>query len=177
LHGYEHANNIALDLWEEVYPSGLTLLALTDTFSTKGFFQNFVTDVERARRWHGLRQDSGDPFVFAPRAKEVYESLGINPSEKLIVYSDWLNVEKAIALKKQCDDAGLNPAFGIGTFFTNDFKSLSSGGKEKSKALNIVIKIASINGLPCIKISDDLTKNTGDPETLSKVKDIFGLPK
>jgi len=49
-------------------------------------------------------------------------------------------------------------AFGIGTFFTNDFKSLSSGGKEKSKALNIVIKIASINGLPCIKISDDLTK-------------------
>jgi nicotinic acid phosphoribosyltransferase len=49
-------------------------------------------------------------------------------------------------------------AFGIGTFFTNDFKSLSSGGKEKSKTLNIVIKIASINGRPCIKISDDLTK-------------------
>ena len=64
--------------------------------------------MERARRWHGLRQDSGDPFVFAPRAKEVYERLGINPSEKIIVYSDWLNVEKAIALKKQCDELGLN---------------------------------------------------------------------
>ena len=49
-------------------------------------------------------------------------------------------------------------AFGIGTFFTNDFRSLSSGGQEKSKALNIVIKMASINGLPCVKISDDLTK-------------------
>ena len=48
--------------------------------------------------------------------------------------------------------------FGIGTFFTNDFKSLSSGGKEKSKALNIVIKMATINDHPCIKISDDLTK-------------------
>jgi nicotinic acid phosphoribosyltransferase len=39
MRGYEHANNIALDLWEEVYPNGLMLLALTDTFSTKAFFQ------------------------------------------------------------------------------------------------------------------------------------------
>jgi hypothetical protein len=38
MHGYEHANGIALDLWEEVYPNSL-LLALTDTFSTKAFFQ------------------------------------------------------------------------------------------------------------------------------------------
>ncbi|KAH9995740.1 nicotinate phosphoribosyltransferase [Russula vinacea] len=168
MRGYEQANNIALDLWEEVYPKGQTLLALTDTFSTKAFFQNFTADVDRARRWHGLRQDSGDPFVFAPQAKEA---------EKVIVYSDWLNVEKAIALKKQCDELGFNSAFGIGTFFTNDFRSLSSGGQEKSKALNIVIKMASINGLPCVKISDDLTKNTGDSETLLRVKDIFDLPK
>jgi nicotinate phosphoribosyltransferase len=39
MRGYEHANGIALDLWEEVYPNNLTLLALTDTFSTKAFFQ------------------------------------------------------------------------------------------------------------------------------------------
>ncbi|KAI0293813.1 nicotinate phosphoribosyltransferase [Russula brevipes] len=177
IRGYEHANGIALDLWEEVYPNTMTLLALTDTFSSKAFFQDFAADVERARRWHGLRQDSGDPFVFAPQAKEVYERLGINPSEKTIVYSDSLNVDKAIALKKQCEDVGLKPAFGIGTFFTNDFKSLSSEGKAKSKALNIVIKLASINGLPCVKISDDLDKNTGDLETLLRVKDMFGLPK
>ena len=142
MRGYEHANNIALDLWEEVYSNKLTLLALTDTFTTKAFFQvrasfptspprigsaqtpllvrrcipvtkDFTADVQRARRWHGLRQDSGDPFVFAPRAKEVYEQLGINPSEKIIVYSDWLNVDKAIALKKQCDELGLNRKFFI----------------------------------------------------------------
>ncbi|KAH9958543.1 nicotinate phosphoribosyltransferase [Russula dissimulans] len=176
MRGYEHANGIALDLWEQVYPSGLTLLALTDTFSTKAFFQDFAADVGRARRW-GLRQDSGDPFIFAPLAREACERLGIDPSEKTIVYSDWLNVDKALALKKQCEEIGFKSAFGIGTFFTNDFKSLSSDGKEKSKALNMVIKLASINGLPCIKISDDLTKNTGDLETLLRVKDIFGLPK
>lgn len=64
--------------------------------------------MERARRWHGLRQDSGDPFIFAPQAKEVYERLGIDPGEKTVVYSDWLNVDKAIALKQQCDEIGVN---------------------------------------------------------------------
>src|SRR6266702_8047477 len=38
MRGYEHANGIALDLWEEVYPDSV-LVALTDTFSTKAFFQ------------------------------------------------------------------------------------------------------------------------------------------
>ena len=38
LRGYEHANGIALDLWESVYPDVL-LLALTDTFSTEAFYR------------------------------------------------------------------------------------------------------------------------------------------
>lgn len=36
--GYENANSIALDLWEELY-SGPLLIALTDTFSTDAFFK------------------------------------------------------------------------------------------------------------------------------------------
>jgi len=44
MRGYEHANGIALDLWEGVYqPNDMTLLALTDTFSTKAFFQVCAT--------------------------------------------------------------------------------------------------------------------------------------
>ncbi|KAI0259862.1 nicotinate phosphoribosyltransferase, partial [Gloeopeniophorella convolvens] len=176
MRGYEHANSIALDLWEEVYPSAL-LLALTDTFSTRAFFEDFAADGARARRWRGLRQDSGDPFAFAPLAKEVYERLGVDVREKTIIYSDSLDVDKALALKRQCDELGFISTFGIGTFLTNDFTSRSSGGTEKSRALNMVIKLASINGLPCIKISDDLMKNTGDRETVLRVKDMFGLPK
>jgi nicotinic acid phosphoribosyltransferase len=49
-------------------------------------------------------------------------------------------------------------SFGIGTYLTNDFRTVSSGGKAKSKPLNMVIKIASVNGVPCVKISDDLSK-------------------
>ncbi|KAF8871767.1 nicotinate phosphoribosyltransferase [Infundibulicybe gibba] len=158
LKGYERANSVALDLWEKIY-SGSTLIALTDTFTSEVFFRDFVSDPRRAQRWVGLRQDSGSPFSFAVRAKGIYDQLGINPAEKLIVYSDSLDVHKALELKKHSDSLGLTKvSFGIGTFLTNDFKTVSSGGGEKSKALNMVIKLASVNDIPCVKLSDDPTK-------------------
>lgn len=48
-------------------------------------------------------------------------------------------------------------------------------GGESSKALNMVIKLFRINNDFCVKISDDLTKNTGDLETVRMVKHRFGL--
>ncbi|EIW84141.1 nicotinate phosphoribosyltransferase [Coniophora puteana RWD-64-598 SS2] len=168
--GYEHASSYALDLWEAVYPKDL-LVTLTDTFST----EDFILDKARAQRWRGLRQDSGDPFVFAPRAKEIYESLGIDHREKTIIFSDALNVEKALRLKQQCDELGFTCAFGVGTDFSNDFRTLSSGGKEKSKALNMVIKLGAVGGKECVKISDELTKNTGDKATVAEVKRIYDI--
>jgi len=177
LKGYENANSVSMALWEEVYPENSALIALTDTFSSQAFFKDFVTDPERARRWTGLRQDSGDPFAFAPQVVEVYTSLGIDPREKRLIYSDSLSVDKALLLKRQATALGLESvSFGIGTFFTNDFKTASSGGTEKSKALNIVIKLASVDGHPCVKISDDLTKNTGDKATIDHVKSVYNLP-
>lgn len=53
---------------------------------------------------------------------------------------------------------GYVASFGIGTSLTNDFRSISSGGKEKSKALNMVIKLASVDNNNCVKISDELSK-------------------
>jgi nicotinic acid phosphoribosyltransferase len=58
----------------------------------------------------------------------------------------------------QCLIVSNAATFGIGTNFTNDFKTKSSGGKEKSKPLNIVIKIASAGGKPCVKLSDEPSK-------------------
>lgn len=140
------------------------------------FAQDFKKDVERAKRWRGLRQDSGDPLAFIPKARAVYEYLGIDHRTKVIVFSDSLDVETAIKIQEAVDQEGfigetkttylyaidalltigLSGAFGIGTFFTNDYKRLDNG--QKSKPLNMVIKIASAEGVPCIKISDDLTK-------------------
>jgi nicotinate phosphoribosyltransferase len=138
--------------------------------------QDFAKYPDRARRWKGLRQDSGDPYAFAPLAKAVYESMGIDYRDKTIIFSDALNLDKALGLKKQCDELGfsgkylrgmlwlllgitvITASFGIGTYLTNDFTTLSSGYTEKSKALNMVIKIASVDQKPCVKISDDLDK-------------------
>ncbi|CDO74361.1 hypothetical protein BN946_scf184355.g9 [Trametes cinnabarina] len=175
LRGYPHANATALRLWEQVYPNVLQI-ALTDTFSTEAFYKDFMSEPHFAQQWTGLRQDSGDPFVYAPRAREVYQQLGVDHTTKTIIFSDALNVEKALKLKRQCDELGFKCAFGIGTSLSNDFTKLSSGGKEKSRALNMVIKLSSVDGKPTVKISDEITKNTGDPATVRHVKEIFGIP-
>ncbi|KAF9523534.1 nicotinate phosphoribosyltransferase [Crepidotus variabilis] len=175
MQGYEHANVTALKQWEKIYGSNPSaLVALTDTFTTTAFVKDLYADPELAHTWTGLRQDSGDPFAFAPRFKEVYQSLHIPFEDKVLIFSDSLNVEKCLGLKSQCDELGFaKVSFGIGTFLTNDFKFASTG--EKSKALNIVIKLASAGGNPCVKLSDDLTKNTGDLETVQHIKKIYGL--
>ena len=104
LRGYDHANGLALDLWISVYPNAL-LLALTDTFSTEAFYKDFTR--EHAQKWSGLRQDSGDPLVYAPRAKEVYETLGVEyKDKKTIIYSDNVDVEKALKLREQARASG-----------------------------------------------------------------------
>ncbi len=48
-------------------------------------------------------------------------------------------------------------SFGIGTSLSNDFKKASDGA-EKSRALNMVIKLSSVDGKLTVKISDDITK-------------------
>lgn len=99
MEGYEGANGLAMDKWDEVclkclqryiisagnileiqvYPAGQLTIALTDTFSSKAFFADFKKDVERAKRWRGVRQDSADPFEFARIARDVYLEMGIDP--------------------------------------------------------------------------------------------------
>ncbi|KAF8606491.1 nicotinate phosphoribosyltransferase [Ceratobasidium sp. AG-I] len=175
--GYENANGIALDLWEEAYPttkSNVLHIALTDTFSTDAFNKNFTANAERAKRWRGLRHDSGDPIEYIPKVQAVYEQLGIDHRTKVIVFSDGLDVDTALKIKEATDRAGFIAAFGIGTFLTNDYKRLDNG--EKSKPLNMVIKLSSIEGKPCVKISDEISKNTGDPAVVEEVKHTFGIP-
>ncbi|GAA94293.1 uncharacterized protein L969DRAFT_97384 [Mixia osmundae IAM 14324] len=183
MQGLEKANTLVLEQWETVYPNGQLSIALTDTFTSAAFFEAFVGEPARVQRWTGLRQDSGDPFAFIPLAIEAYRKADIDFSNKVIVFSDSLDIDKAVRLQKASEEAGIRCSFGIGTYFTNDFVAVASDSRdpasygegnirqgEPSTALNIVIKLATADGKPCVKISDETSKITGTAEAVEAAK-------
>lgn len=161
LESLRYANRFALYNWNKVYNGNLGI-ALTDTFGTEAFFEDF--DGVLARLFDGVRHDSGDPFEFANKVVNHYEKINVNHKTKTIVFSDGLNPEVAISIKKHCDEIGILCSFGIGTNFTNDY--------DNSPALNIVIKLRSVKKninsqeIQVVKISDVPTKATGDVDAL-----------
>ncbi|KAL4869701.1 hypothetical protein BDV12DRAFT_167507 [Aspergillus spectabilis] len=124
-----------------------------------------------AQVYTGVRQDSGDPTYFVKMARDFYDREGITDT-KTVVFSDSLNIDSCLEYKVIAEEAGFKPTFGVGTFFTNDYINTSTN--EKSKPLNIVIKISSANGRPAVKLSDNMGKNTGDKETVQAVKKRLG---
>lgn len=149
--------------WWDLYGWGLSV-ALTDTYGTDFFFRSMTK--EQAREWKGLRQDSGNPFEFGEKAIKFYRLHGIDPKEKLVIFSDGLDVDTIIKLFLQFKNQ-FKISFGWGTNLTNDL------GFE---TLSLVIKTVEANshshGL--VKLSDNLAKAIGNPEDIERFKKIFG---
>lgn len=156
------AQKRAFYTWMESYGTD-NGIALSDTFTTKAFFKDF--DYVLASNYKGVRQDSGNPIEFGYKVIEHYTKLGIDPKTKTIIFSDGLDIPKAITIFKEF--VGLiGVSFGIGTSLTNNLGVAP---------LNIVIKVVSCNGKTVIKLSDDVTKAIGDPEMIERVKRIYDL--
>lgn len=156
IYGYRSANFKALDNWSKVYRGSLGI-ALSDTFTTDVFLQSF--DMYFAKLFDGVRHDSGDPFVFGDKIIKHYESMGIDPMTKTIVFSDGLNIKKAVAINSYFKGR-IKVSFGIGTNFTND---------TGVKALNVVLKLMGVmdiygNMIDTVKLSDVFGKNTARTE-------------
>ena len=166
-YGYKITNKTALEKWVQTYRGDLGI-ALSDTFTTDVFFQAF--DTKFAKLFDGVRQDSGDPLVFADKTIAHYKKLRIDPLSKSIVFSDGLNPDEVERIEKHCRGK-IKTAYGIGTNFTNDVGV---------KPLNIVIKITQAkpegqNWIPTVKLSDTQGKHTGDVSAVELCKNVLNL--
>ncbi|KAJ2818622.1 nicotinate phosphoribosyltransferase [Coemansia furcata] len=163
---YKDADRLAFSKWHQTYKGNLAV-ALADTFSTRAFFSAFDRDLADA--YESVRHDSGDPLVFTQAVCEHYRGLGIDLSTKSIIFSDSVTPEIAVDIKNRCDSFGIGCSFGIGTNFTNDF-NLASNPAQHGTALNIVLKLFRCGGKPCVKLSEDKTKYTGDIDEVKRAQ-------
>jgi len=89
---------------------------------------------------------------------------------KTIIFSDGLDVEKAVKLKDYCNGK-IKCAFGIGTDLTNSINGV--------KPLNMVIKISEVYfdnmWIPAVKLSDNKMKNTGTNEEVELCKRVLKI--
>ncbi|HGG8842800.1 TPA: nicotinate phosphoribosyltransferase [Enterobacter soli] len=156
----------ALAAWLEEYPDQLGI-ALTDCITMDAFLRDFGP--EFATRYQGLRHDSGDPQEWGEKAIAHYEKLGIDPMSKVLVFSDNLDLAKAVDLYRHFS-ARVNLSFGIGTRLTCDIPQV--------KPLNIVIKLVECNGKPVAKLSDSPGKTIcHDKAFVRALREAFDLPQ
>jgi len=157
-YGYKMANHIAMENWIDVYRGDLGI-ALSDTFTTDVFLKTF--DKKFAKLYDGVRHDSGEPIEFAKKIIDHYKKLGIDPMTKVIVFSDGVNPELAVKVKKYCIGK-IMCSFGIGTNFSNDV-----GVKPKNIVIKMILaKPEDGEWVKCVKLSDDKGKNTGEPKEI-----------
>lgn len=155
----------ALEGWVQEFRGDLGV-ALTDVVGMDAFLNDF--DLYFAKLFDGLRHDSGDPIEWGEKAIAHYKKLRIDPATKRLVFSDGLNIPRAIEIQRHF--AGrIATSFGIGTDLTND---------TPHKPLNIVMKIVSCNGQPVAKLSDSPGKTLCEDETyLAYLRQVFHHPE
>lgn len=170
MYGYKMANYMSMEDWINVYDGDLGTV-LTDTYTTDVFMRNFSK--KHAMLYTSVRHDSGDPFVFTDKVIQRYQELRVDPKIKYIIFSDGLNVERAIEIANYCKGR-IGASFGIGTNFSCDV------GND-IKARNIVMKLWQCKMTerdrwhPCVKLSDVGGKHTGEASEIRLAQETLGI--
>lgn len=169
IHSPKEANYEVMENWVKVYDGALGTV-LTDTYTVDTFLRNF--SMKLAKLYDGVRHDSGDPFDFIDKIVAKYQSYGVDPMCKTIVFSDGLDFPTAAKIKEYCVGK-IKASFGIGTNLTCDIPGV--------KPMNIVMKLKEcrinmrqpIYG--CVKLSDVPTKAIGNKEDIENYKYQLGI--
>jgi len=156
--------------WEDDYAAPLRIL-LPDTFGTAGFLARAP---ESVARWSGIRIDSGDPVGIAEMAIEWWKAHGEDPRDKVVIFSDGLDVAEIESLHRHF--AGrVKVAFGWGTLLTNDFRGLCAG--DALAPFSLVCKAVSADGRPTVKLSDNPAKALGPALEIARYRRVFAVDK
>ena len=154
--------------WHEEHDGNLRII-LPDTYGTKGFLDNAP---DWLAGWTGIRIDSGDPATGAETAIKWWEDRGEDPREKLIIFSDGLDVDKIKTLHAQFADR-VRVSFGWGTLLTNDFRGLTP--HDALAPFSLVCKAVEANGRATVKLSDNPRKAMGPADQIERYKRVFGV--
>ena len=154
--------------WHAEHEGNLRII-LPDTYGTQGFLDRAP---DWLTKWTGMRIDSGDPAAGAETAIAWWKSRGEDPREKLIIFSDGLDVDKIIELQSQFTGRA-KISFGWGTLLTNDFRGLTGG--DALAPFSLVCKAVSANGKPTVKLSDNPNKAMGPLDEIARYKRVFGV--
>jgi nicotinate phosphoribosyltransferase len=157
-----------LEDWHEEHSGNLRII-LPDTFGSAQFFARAP---DWLTGWTGVRIDSGDPAEGAEIAIRWWQERGEDPREKLVIFSDGLDVERIEALHARF--AGrVKVSFGWGTLLTNDFRGLSRD--DGLAPFSLVCKAAAADGRPTVKLSDNPSKAMGPAGQIDRYKRVFGV--
>ena len=166
--GVFECNYNVMKKFSDVY-DGDNGVYLYDAFGDKVFFNNLSKRM--AMMYKGLRVDSGSEEEQTERIISKYRTLGIAPEGKQVIYSNGLDVERAIEIHKYVNGR-LQDSYGVGTNLTCDIVGC--------KPMNIVVKLTrcriteSREWHDCVKLSCDKGKTLGNPDKCAYLLSVIG---
>ncbi len=154
--------------WHEEHEGNLRII-LPDTFGTEGFLRRAP---DWLAGWTGIRIDSGEPEAAAEAAIEWWRAHGEDPREKMVIFSDGLDVARISELHRRF--AGrVRTSFGWGTLLTNDFRGLTPD--DALAPFSLVCKAVSAEARPTVKLSDNPRKAMGPADEIARYRRVFDV--
>ncbi len=166
--GIFECNYNVMNKWSEVYDGNVGIF-LYDCFGDDVFFNNLSKRM--AMTFSGLRIDSGVEEEQVDKIVAKYKQLGIDPMTKQAVFSNGLNIDRAVQIHQYCQGK-ITDSYGVGTFLTCDVTDC--------KPMNIVVKLIggriteSREWHPCVKLSCDKGKTLGDKTKCEYLLSLLG---
>lgn len=162
--GLFECNYQVMEKWRNTYKGALGIY-LPDCFTTDLFLKNFSLDM--AKLYDGPRIDSGKEEEEFCKFYDKYKELGVDPATKAIVFSNALNVDRAIELHEFVNGR-MKDSYGIGTHFMADV--INKLTKIKFAYSNIVIKLTKFRitekreWQDAVKLSNNKGKTLGNQD-------------